>query len=102
MERDIVFSLEYHGWPLWRYGENGLVIDNCTPPEWKHDLELDETLQALQKAYDASFIDENGKEDFYKSHMTDEERVAFRALLKKAKESIERVNNGKHHIEYLS
>ena len=102
MPRDIVFSLEYRCWPLWRYDKNDFLIDNCTPPEWEDDLELDATLRALTRAYDAFFIDENGKEDFTSTdNSTEEQRLAFKALLKRAKELIAKNNNGEHYIEYL-
>jgi hypothetical protein len=55
--RTIRLAFEYHAYPLWILDERGMIYDTALPDELKGNTQLDDELLALQKRFDASYID---------------------------------------------
>ena len=90
--------LEYNTYCLWRYDENGEIIDNDNPPEWEDDSELTDAFMAVSDLYDTFFID-NKHEFSYVGCPNEETRLKLRALIDHAVKILEQKNLGKYMIK---
>ena len=54
--KKIRLLLEYGCFPVWIYGEDGVMIDNDLPEELSSDKELEHLCNKIQKEYDGLFI----------------------------------------------
>ena len=97
MIKSIRITLEYNTYCLWLYDENGEIIDNDNPPEWKDDSELTDVFMAVSNLYDTFFID--SKTEFRYVGCPDEEtRLRLRALIDNAIQILEQKNQGRYII----
>ena len=98
MIKSIRITLEYNTYCLWLYDENGEIIDNDNPPEWKGDSELTDAFMAVSDLYDTFFID--SKTEFRYVGCPDEEtRLHLRALIDNAIQILEQKNQGRYIIK---
>ena len=81
--KTIKVQLEYKCYPVWLYGDEGLVEDNALPPDVADDGELDQKLRSVQKRFDATYVD-TATEFFNKGFESPEDEAAFRDDLKDA------------------
>ena len=98
MIEKIRLLLEYGTYPLWLYDENGLVIDNDNPPEWKDDRKLTSAFMELSDYYDSFFIN-NEKVFEYKGIQNKEDSDRLRTLYITAKKILLEKNRGKYLIQ---
>ena len=97
MIKSIRITLEYNTYCLWLYDENGEIIDNDNPPEWKDDSELTDAFMAVSDLYDTFFID--SKTEFRYVGCPDKEtRLRLRALIDNAIQILEQKNQGRYII----
>ena len=97
MIRTIRITLEYNTYCLWLYDENGEIIDNDNPPEWKDDSELTDAFMAVSDLYDTFFID-NKTEFRYVGCPDEETRLRLRTLIDKSIHILEKKNQGRYII----
>lgn len=97
MIKSIRITLEYNTYCLWLYDENGEIVDNDNPPEWKDDSELTDAFMAVSDLYDTFFIDT--KTEFRYVGCPDEEtRLRLRSLINNAIQILEQKNQGRYII----
>lgn len=93
----IRLRLEYNTYCLWLYDENGLLIDNANPPEWRDDWELTDAFMAVSNLYDTFFL--NNENGFSYIGCPDEETACkLRELFSKALDILMKKNRGKYII----
>lgn len=90
--------LEYNTYCVWLYNENGEIIDNNNPPEWKDDKDLTDAFMAVSDLYDTFFID-NKTEFCYKGCPDEEARQKLISLIKSAVDILYQKVNGKYPIQ---
>ena len=81
--RVVRVQLEYGCYPVWVYGEDGLVEDTALPPELAGDHALDERLRSIQERFDATYVD-TPTEFRNRGFATPEDEAAFRSDLSAA------------------
>ena len=94
----IRLMLEYNTYCVWLYNENGEIIDNDNPPEWKDDQELTDAFMAVSDLYDTFFID-NKQEFRYVGCPNEETRRKLKSLIVNAVGILERKVGGKYPIQ---
>ena len=97
MIKTIRITLEYNTYCLWLYDENGEIVDNDNPPEWKDDSELTNAFMAVSDLYDSFFID-NKKEFRYTGCPDEETRRRLCVLIENALKILEQKNQGRYII----
>lgn len=97
MIKTIRLMLEYNTYCIWLYNEDGEIIDNDNPPEWKDDKELTDTFMAVSDLYDSFFVD-NQNEFKYIGCPNEETRQKLTELIDKAVSILNTKNNGKYTI----
>lgn len=88
--KKVVLSLEYRCFPVWIYGEDGIVEDNDVPEEWEKDSSLVSLLEEIQAMHDARFTDD-GKVFEFHDFASEEDRVKIRSLIEEARGKIKRM-----------
>ena len=88
--KKIVLSLEYKCFPIWIYGEDGIVEDNDVPKEWENDLSLVSLLEEIQAMHDVRFIND-GKVFEFHDFASEEDRVKIHYLIEEAIGKIKRM-----------
>ena len=81
--KTVRIQLEYGCYPVWVYGEDGLVEDTALPPELSDDHELDMRLRSIQERFDATYVD-TPTEFRNRGFATPEEEAAFWSDLRSA------------------
>lgn len=97
MIKTIRLMLEYNTYCIWLYNEDGEIIDNDNPPEWKDDKELTDAFMAVSDLYDSFFVD-NQNEFKYIGCPNEETRQKLTELIDKAVSILNTKNNGKYTI----
>ena len=97
MIKTIRLMLEYNTYCIWLYNEDGEIIDNDNPPEWKDDKELTDAFMAVSDLYDSFFVD-NQNEFKYIGCPNEETRLKLTELIDKAVSILNTKNNGKYTI----
>lgn len=97
MIKTIRLMLEYNTYCIWLYNENGEIIDNDNPPEWKDDKELTDAFMAVSDLYDSFFVD-NQNEFKFIGCPNEETRQKLIELIDKAVSILNTKNNGKYSI----
>ena len=97
MIKTIRLMLEYNTYCIWLYNEDGEIIDNDNPPEWKDDKELTDAFMAVSDLYDSFFVD-NQNEFKYIGCPNEETRQKLTELINKAVSILNTKNNGKYTI----
>ena len=97
MIKTIRLMLEYNTYCIWLYNEDGEIIDNDNPPEWKDDKELTDAFMAVSDLYDSFFVD-NQNEFKYIGCPNEETRQKITELIDKAVSILNTKNNGKYTI----
>ena len=98
MIKTIRITLEYNTYCLWLYDENGEIVDNDNPPEWKDDSELTDAFIAVSDLYDSFFVD-NKTEFRYTSCPNEETKLRLYALIENALQILEQKNQGRYIIQ---
>ena len=97
MIKTIRLMLEYNTYCIWLYNEDGEIVDNDNPPEWKDDKELTDAFMAVSDLYDSFFVD-NQNEFKYIGCPNEETRQKLTELIDKAVSILNTKNNGKYTI----
>ena len=97
MIKTIRITLEYNTYCLWLYDENGEIIDNDNPPEWKDDSELTDAFMAVSDLYDSFYVD-NKTEFRYIGCPDEETRRRLHDLIDNAIQILEQKNKGCYTI----
>ncbi len=98
MIKTIRITLEYNTYCLWLYDENGEIVDNDNPPEWKDDSELTDAFMAVSDLYDSFFVD-NKTEFSYIGCPDEETKLRLCALIENALQILEQKNQGRYIIQ---
>lgn len=91
------YSLEYHCYPIWNYGEDGMLIDNDLPDELRSDAELDCMLLHLQKLFDSQYVDTHT--EFSARDLTESQQQQFNSLLSDSLHLLKQRYGSKYNIE---
>lgn len=97
MIKVIRLFLEYNTFPVWLYNENGEIVDNDLPNEWKNDKDLEDAFMALSDYYDTFFVD-TPNEFRYVGSRNETEKQHFCALARDALGLLNERNGGKYVI----
>lgn len=78
--KTIRIQLEYKCYPVWLYGDDGLVEDAALPPELSDDRGLEERFRSIQERFDATYAD-TPTEFYNRGFAMPEGEAAFRSDL---------------------